>query len=239
MAVALTALFVALGGTGYAASVLSKNSVGTKQLKDGAVTSQKLHDNAVGTANLKAGAVTGAKMNLAGVTVPNAVNAISATNSANASHASTADNATNAAELGGVPAASIYQPCGSNATDGQDGTVKGKAVIVGLGLGSDFSTAGVSSGFVCTGQHVQVKSLETGAYEVVFGDRPIDNVVGIPAVGGDDLVMVTSQTPGLVASASGPYQCNLSPPPSIECFSVELSDLTGLLKDGTFSIALL
>lgn len=36
------ALFVALGGTGYAISTLPRDSVGTRQLKDGAVTTPKL-----------------------------------------------------------------------------------------------------------------------------------------------------------------------------------------------------
>lgn len=45
--VATLALFVALGGVGYAASQLPKNSVGTKQLKKNAVTSQKIAKGAV------------------------------------------------------------------------------------------------------------------------------------------------------------------------------------------------
>jgi hypothetical protein len=40
--VSCLALFVALGGSAYAATQLPKNSVGTKQLKDGAVTQAKL-----------------------------------------------------------------------------------------------------------------------------------------------------------------------------------------------------
>jgi hypothetical protein len=40
--VATLALFVALGGGAYAATQLKKNSVGTRQLKDGAVTAAKL-----------------------------------------------------------------------------------------------------------------------------------------------------------------------------------------------------
>jgi hypothetical protein len=40
--VATLALFVALGGGAYAATQLKKNSVGTKQLKNGAVTAAKL-----------------------------------------------------------------------------------------------------------------------------------------------------------------------------------------------------
>jgi len=40
--VALLALFIALGGAAYAATQLPKNSVGTKQLKKGAVTKAKI-----------------------------------------------------------------------------------------------------------------------------------------------------------------------------------------------------
>jgi hypothetical protein len=46
MVVALVALFVALGGSAYAFTV-PKDSVGTAQLKDSAVTNAKLHDSAV------------------------------------------------------------------------------------------------------------------------------------------------------------------------------------------------
>ena len=42
MVVACAALAVALGGTGYAALKLPRNSVGTKQLKNSAVTNRKL-----------------------------------------------------------------------------------------------------------------------------------------------------------------------------------------------------
>jgi hypothetical protein len=44
MAVALLALSVALGGTGYAAIKLPKNSVGSKQIKPNAVTGAKVKD---------------------------------------------------------------------------------------------------------------------------------------------------------------------------------------------------
>lgn len=44
--VAYLALFVALGGSAYAASQLGKNSVGTKQLKVGAVTQNKIGESA-------------------------------------------------------------------------------------------------------------------------------------------------------------------------------------------------
>lgn len=65
MVVALTALFVALGSSAYAAFSLPKNSVGNKQLKNGAVTTKKI----------KNGAVTASKINTSGLTVPTAVHA--------------------------------------------------------------------------------------------------------------------------------------------------------------------
>lgn len=49
MVVSLIALFIALGGTSYAAiASLPKNSVGTKQIKDGAVTAAKISSSALG-----------------------------------------------------------------------------------------------------------------------------------------------------------------------------------------------
>ena len=45
--ISLIALFVALGGTGYAAIKLPKNSVTSKTIKKGAVTNAKLGKNAV------------------------------------------------------------------------------------------------------------------------------------------------------------------------------------------------
>jgi hypothetical protein len=44
--ISLIALFVALGGTTYAATSLPKNSVGTKQLKKNAVTGVKIKNGA-------------------------------------------------------------------------------------------------------------------------------------------------------------------------------------------------
>jgi hypothetical protein len=57
--VALLALFVALGGTGYAALTLPKNSVGSNQIRKGAVKSPKIASNAVTGAKVKRGSLTG------------------------------------------------------------------------------------------------------------------------------------------------------------------------------------
>lgn len=70
--IALLALFVALGGTSYAAVSLPKASVGTDQLKarsvstiklaPGAVSTKRLQDGAVATGKLQDGAVSASKL---------------------------------------------------------------------------------------------------------------------------------------------------------------------------------
>ena len=57
LVVACVALAVALGGTGYAAIVLPPNSVGTKQLMNGAVVGAKVKAHSLVAANFKPGAV--------------------------------------------------------------------------------------------------------------------------------------------------------------------------------------
>ena len=46
-AIALTALFVALGGTSYAALSLPANSVGTAQIRNGAITTKKIANGSI------------------------------------------------------------------------------------------------------------------------------------------------------------------------------------------------
>ncbi|MGE5281115.1 MAG: hypothetical protein ACM3N0_02130 [Chloroflexota bacterium] len=56
------AVFLVLGGAAFAAANLPKNSVGTKQLKNNAVTKKKIKKNSVVTNKIKNNAVTGAKV---------------------------------------------------------------------------------------------------------------------------------------------------------------------------------
>jgi hypothetical protein len=51
--VAYLALFAALGGTGYAAITLPKNSVGAKQIRTGAVTSKEIRNNQIRSGDLR------------------------------------------------------------------------------------------------------------------------------------------------------------------------------------------
>jgi hypothetical protein len=56
-AVSTIALFVALGGTSYAALSLPRNSVGPAQIRHGAVRSSEIHDGQVGLRDLRQDAV--------------------------------------------------------------------------------------------------------------------------------------------------------------------------------------
>jgi hypothetical protein len=68
LVISLIALFVAIGGIGWAAA-----KIGTSDIKNGAVTTKKLHNNAVSTKKIKNNAVTGAKAKESSFgTVPNA-----------------------------------------------------------------------------------------------------------------------------------------------------------------------
>jgi hypothetical protein len=55
--IAMLALFVALGGTGYAALSLPRNSVGTKQLKKNAVNSVKVKNHSLKKVDFAAGQI--------------------------------------------------------------------------------------------------------------------------------------------------------------------------------------
>jgi hypothetical protein len=100
LVVSIIALIVALGGTGYAAITLPKNSVGTKQLKKKAVTNRKIRNKAVTNSKIRNNAVTGSKVKNDSLTgrdirestlgkVPNAHHADIADSATNASNANT------------------------------------------------------------------------------------------------------------------------------------------------------
>ena len=201
LTVSFVALLVALGGTSYAAFALPRNSVGTKQIKNGAVTAKKITN----------GAVTASKINTSGLTVPNALHASnanaagSATNATTANHASTADSATTATAavdanaLGGSPP-SAFEPVGNILT----------AVVT-----NDGTTATVVRG------NANAAALRSGAGRVeVFFGRNVANCTwiatqGNPAgfavpgifatvggAGGNELVVLTWNTAGAQADAN-------------------------------------
>jgi hypothetical protein len=116
-------LFLLLGGAAWAATALPKNSVGTKQLKNGAVTGAKVKDGSLTGADIKASTLG---------QVPSAATAGTATN---ASHATSADTATRA-----TSAASADQ-----ATSADSAARAGDATTLdGLGPAAFYPAAGVT-----------------------------------------------------------------------------------------------
>ncbi|MBV9803400.1 MAG: hypothetical protein JO130_09430, partial [Solirubrobacterales bacterium] len=63
LVVSFAALFVALGGAGYAATQLPANSVGSAQLENGSVGNWKLKFNAVGSRKIINGSVGAKQVN--------------------------------------------------------------------------------------------------------------------------------------------------------------------------------
>jgi hypothetical protein len=113
--VGMLALFIALSGTAYAAT-LPRNSVGTAQLQKNAVTTPKIKKSAVTSRKIKRNAVTGAKVKTDSLTgldinesalgkVPSAATADTATT------ASTAGVA-NSVATGDVNANTVVNPSG-------------------------------------------------------------------------------------------------------------------------------
>jgi hypothetical protein len=88
---ATVAVFIALGGSAYAATQLKKNSVGTKQIKNQAVTAAKIKNGAITGAQVKSGSLTGTQINASTLgTVPAAQTATTAQTANSATTAGTA-----------------------------------------------------------------------------------------------------------------------------------------------------
>jgi len=108
---ATIAVFIALGGSAYAAAQLKKNSVGTKQLKKDAVTGAKVKDGslsavdisgAVNSAN-RASAADNATHAISADNAAHAIGADSATQAASADRSADAAHAANSDKVGGLP----------------------------------------------------------------------------------------------------------------------------------------
>jgi len=208
--IALIALFIALGGTSYAAIKLPASSVGTKQLKSHAVTAAKLKAGAVGTAAIANDSVTGDKVLESSLgKVPSATHADTA---ANATHADTAANATHATSADSATNADTA----ANATKwgGVSGGALGTAAILtGLSFkpysaGTSWSSAGVAiTSPTAAAYFVAPVSLPQGAHVTAMTQRSVLTAPGLQ--GQLDLVRIpVDATNGVtvltIASASVP-----------------------------------
>jgi len=104
MAVAIVALFAALGGTGYAAVKLPANSVGASQLKKNAVQRAKIKNNAVDGSKVLDHSLTGADLKLS--TLGKVPSATAADNATHAASAAAIDKVTYKTAIASVAAAS-------------------------------------------------------------------------------------------------------------------------------------
>ena len=110
MIVACVALFIAMGGTSYAAATLAANSVGTKQIKKNAVTSAKIKSAAVTAAKVKDGTLTGAKVKdgtLTGAKVKDGTLTGAKIQDGSVTGADLADATVDAAKIGTIPGARV------------------------------------------------------------------------------------------------------------------------------------
>jgi hypothetical protein len=143
-AIALAALFVALGGTGYAAVTING-----KNIKNGSIAGKKL----------KKHTLTGKQINLTKLgTVPTASDALNATTAANAT------------DLGGAPASDYLRTgCGAGRVEGY-ATINGREP----GFPTSYSSASLFliRSFNCSGGAVEVKRAAAGVYDVDFASNP-------------------------------------------------------------------
>ncbi len=174
--------FIVLGGVAYAAG-LPANSVGTKQLKIGAVTGEKV----------KNGSLTGKQINASTLgTVPSATHAVSAES---AVHAGSADSATQAEQanlLQGKHASNFLEAgataANSNQLDGQSAssylgapvsvrtetfpgpTTEGGSTLIDAEC--DRGEVAVGGGFQEAGPHAHIGGLGFGGTYQLRGDGP-------------------------------------------------------------------
>jgi hypothetical protein len=156
MVVALIALFVALGGSGYAAISIKNGSLPGKKLKRNSVTGKQVKESTLAT-------------------VPRARSATQAATAANAANAASADNAD---KLGGLARTSfVRREC-----DPDTGQIRG---IVTVTASPTFSSTFTEvPGYNCSGKTIEVRRLSMGRYEVRFNDNPTTEAIMTPREAG-------------------------------------------------------
>jgi len=182
MIVALLALFVALGGSSYAA------------IKTGAVGARAIANNSVRSADIRNGTIRGTDVRANSLTNADIDNSkLRALTALTATSAATAASATDAGMLDGLDSAAFTRPaCAS-----QSGAIKGTLTVSASPTFSGTFTP--VSGYNCSGQSIEARRLSMGRYEVRFNGSPVTQAVATAIVTGfkADMVSVTNQGPGL------------------------------------------
>ena len=200
MIVALLALFVALGGSSYAAVKIgardiTRGAVGTRAIANNSVRSADIHNAAVSGLDVKDDSLTNADIdntNLSALTAKSADTAITATSADTATKATKADSADNAGKLDGLDSADFTRP----ACTSQTGALKGAVTIAASpGFSSSFTAV---PAYNCSGQSVEARRQSMGRYDIRFNGSPSTTVVATPIVAGfkTDQISVTNTGPG-------------------------------------------
>ena len=204
MIVALLALFVALGGSSYAAvkigaGDIQRGAVGTRAIANNSIRSADIRNATVSGADVKDDSLTNADIDNANLnaksaeTAARATTATTATTAASASTANSATNADNAGKLDGLDSTDFTRPTCTS----QTGALKDVVTIAASPAFSGAFTA--VSGYSCSGQSIEARRLSMGRYEVRFNGSPATQAVATSIVTGfkADMVSVTNQSPGL------------------------------------------
>jgi hypothetical protein len=204
MLVALLALFVALGGSSYAAVKISardiqRGAVGTRAIANNAVRSADVRNATIVGADVKDDSLTNADIDnrsLSAATAKSADTATRASTAASATTAATANSAKkadDAEKLDGLDSADFTRP----ACTSQTGALKGSVTIAAsAGFSGTFTPV---SGYNCSGQSIEARRLSMGRYEIRFNGSPATQAVATAIVSGikADMTSVSNSGPGL------------------------------------------
>jgi hypothetical protein len=201
MIVALLALFVALGGSSYAAVKIGardikRGAVGTRAIANDSIRSADIHNAAVSGVDVKDDSLTNADIDNASLSAQTAKSADIAARATTATSAGTANSAKNAGDadkLDGLDSADFTRP----ACTSQTGALKGTVTIAASAAFSGTFTP--VSGYNCSGQSIEARRLSMGRYEVRFNGSPATQAVATANVTSfkADMVSITNQGPGL------------------------------------------
>lgn len=201
MLVALLALFVALGGSSYAAVKISardiqRGAVGTRAIANNAVRSADIHNATISGIDVKDDSLTNADIDntsLSAATAKSADSAARANTAASATTANSAKKADDAEKLDGLDSADFTRPACTSQTGALKGTV---TIAASAGFSSTFTPV---PGYNCSGQPIEARRLSMGRYEVRFNGSPATQAVATAIVSGikADMTSVSNSGPGL------------------------------------------
>lgn len=173
MVVALVALFAALGGAGYAATFIPRNSVGSAQLQNSSVTNHKIANGSVGNFKLAFGAVGPRKI----------INGAVGTSQINANQVQ--KRVTGVCQSGGVTSV------GSNGS-----------VTCGAAPGADFNSANPSPVALGSGATTIDSEALPGGFAYLVTANPYISIGGITASSNEQVSVTCTLTAGASTSAT-------------------------------------